>query len=96
MKKLTIEVVEYIVAKDMYWITGRCCGDDIAIGDRLCSESEPALIVSVKEIEVYSLKETVLHHGFVGGVIVEILEGKEIKEGGLLVSEGTLNGSEAI
>ncbi len=85
MKMLTIEFLE---KKDgnLFWITGRCCRDDIFVGDILSHDTEADIKVVVKEIEVYHKKKDFLAHGYVGGVIVRLHSGNTLPSSGFLIS----------
>ncbi len=84
MKMLTIEVVETF-SESTYWITGRCCREDIRIGDILFHNTQPDLKVVVVAIEVYNKERNVLCHGYVGCVKVELINGNSFVNNGLLV-----------
>ncbi len=86
MKMLTIEVVEKL-SDTTYWITGRCCREDLRIGDVLFSDIQPETKVVVVGIEVYNIKQIVLHHGYVGGVTVKLLGGDVLPDCGFLLTE---------
>jgi len=83
MKMLTVEIVEKL-GENKFWVTGRCCEDDLHVGDILWSDNLPAVSVLVKRIELYRKNVNVLHHGYVGGVIVEILTGYDFPSLGYL------------
>lgn len=84
MKMLTIEIAEKL-AESLFWITGRCCREDICVGDVLFHDTKHHVRVVVEEIEVYHKKENVLAHGYVGGVTVRLLGGYILPNSGFLV-----------
>ena len=84
MKMLTVELVEEL-ENSLIWITGRCCRDDIRVGDILFHDSSRDIKVVVEEIEVYQKKREMLAHGYVGGVIVRVIDGGTLPCSGFLV-----------
>ena len=84
MKTLIIGVVEAL-PEGLFWVTGRCCEEDISVGNILYHDTKPEVRVKVKEIEVYHKKRDILAHGYAGGVIVELLDGGILPNSGCLV-----------
>ena len=93
MKMLTIEVVEAL-GNNQFWVTGRCCEDDICIGDVLWSNDSSDASILVKAIEVYGKRQEILYHGYVGGVIVEVLTGGRPPNAGYFYSHSINNFTE--
>ena len=87
MKELTVEIVEEL-DDGTFWITGRCCGDDINVGDVLSHKFDPNITVEVVRIEVYGKQRESLYRGYVGGVIVKLFsKNGELPKGSLVIDD---------
>ena len=74
MKKLIDTGVKPFGERDME-LGVTCVGDDVRLGDRFETETQPPVIVQVQQIEVYRAAHETLFSGYTGTIYVTVVSG---------------------
>ena len=81
---MTVEIIVDEPGKPLQ-IAGRCCRDDIRVGDELEVEGLPTSVVRITGINVYNRWVDCLHTGYTGTVNVVVVAGETPPLDGVLV-----------